>query len=363
MSACGEQVSSSGWPSFSWRRRPGPRRRSTSRSRRQSRTSSSSGISSRATTTSITATTTRPSTADGSSSAREVDFVTSDELRLGVRGVFDYGTEPEHRQCALRGQLHLARAAYLDRYFLLWTPGRLALRGRRLRHAARRERDALGPRHPDARRGGRMRRRSTALDLTVTAAGFYAPQHHRDHASRRGPGRLEPGRARPLRDRGVGVLLELRPARPRSAVLPREPRDPRERTPRVPVEVPASRPARAAPVPRLRGAGARRLDGIHNFGAVAGKGHNAFEAGLTVGAVGTPGTGAPSSSTSTSSATPSSAPTTPTTGGCTPGPKATASGSRHDPAAGSTCSAFVVQRRLDSAYWIKRVTVDLVKMF
>ena len=52
----------------------------------------------------------------------EVDFVTSDRFRLGVRGVFDYGTEPNYDN-AIYEDNYVSRGAYVDRYFLKWTPG------------------------------------------------------------------------------------------------------------------------------------------------------------------------------------------------------------------------------------------------
>ena len=144
---------------------------------------------------------------------------------------------------------------------------------------------------------------------------------------RRRPGALEHGRREPLRRPGVGRLLEHGHAQRRVAVLPAEPRRRSRPTEAdLPLEVPAPRQPREAPVPGRRpsGDGQPRL-----HPQLRRRGQRAptrTRPAVTVGTVGTPAhAGAPSSSTSTSGATPSSARTTPTTGGGTPGPRVTGS--------------------------------------
>ncbi|HYX20781.1 MAG TPA: hypothetical protein VFA98_08050, partial [Thermoanaerobaculia bacterium] len=52
----------------------------------------------------------------------ELDFVVSPTVKFGVRGVFDYGTEPNYDN-ALYGDNYVSRGAVVDEYFFQWTPG------------------------------------------------------------------------------------------------------------------------------------------------------------------------------------------------------------------------------------------------
>ena len=235
-----------------------PRRRSTSRSRRRSRTSRFVGLPGALRPHRSPRTTTRPSPAAGSSCARRSTSSSPTRFRLGVRGVFDYGTEPNIDNALNYDNYHLARRVPRPLLPRCWTPGALDGPGRRLRHAARRRARCSGTttsRRP-ARRS-RMRRRSTrARASRSTAAGFYSAQHYRDE-SLLGVGQVVWNRASPAvsrsRRRRPSGTLDMRDLDP--AVLPREPRDRRERPARVRVEVRASRSPRPAPVPRLRAAG------------------------------------------------------------------------------------------------------------
>lgn len=295
----------------------------------------------------------------------QVDFVISDEFRLGVRGVFDYGTEPNIDN-ALYEDNYISRAAYLDRYFLLWTPGAWTVRAGAFAQPIVAS-EMLWDH--DIQTPGAAVSYAKALDasssLTVTAAGFYSAQHYRDE-SLLGVGQVvwnrgEPGRFA-IQTSASFWNLDMRDLDPQyyrenRVTLVNGHLAYQSKFELLDLLVRLQFPVCALPV-------TISLDYIHNFGAVAGKGHNAYEVGLTVGAVGTPrnwraffvyqyiGRDA------------------------LVGAYNTDDWWWHTWAEGYRFGfaytilprvylqpAFVVQRRLDSAYWIQRVTVDLVKMF
>ena len=202
--------------------------------RRRSRSSRCGGTSSRGTTTSITGATTSRSAAGASSCGREVDFeLFGATSRIGVRGVFDYGTEAEHRQRELRGQLHLARG--------LRGPLLRALDAGRLRRCGP---GAFGMplaasemlwdrRHPDSRRSrspGYDARRDVEPDLLRRRLLRPAalPRRVASSASARCCGRPGSRAASPSRPRLRFWYLDLRNARP--AVLSGENTRRRRRT-------------------------------------------------------------------------------------------------------------------------------------
>ncbi|MEP6995463.1 MAG: hypothetical protein ABI968_13140 [Acidobacteriota bacterium] len=114
----------------------------------------------------------------------EVDFEPIGALRLGVRGVFDYGTEPDEYP---EFDNFRSRGGALERYYALWTPGRFALRAGRfgmplLASDMLWDRDIQTP-------GGAAAWESSDGSWTVAAAGFYAPQRDGDR-SRIGVGQI-----------------------------------------------------------------------------------------------------------------------------------------------------------------------------
>lgn len=214
----------------------------------------------------------------------EVDFDPWDSLRLGVRGVFDYGTEPSNYPAF---DNYRSRGGALERYYVLWRPGRFALRAGRfgMPLAASEvlwDRDIQTP-------GGAAEWKSADGSWTVAAAGFYAPQRNGDR-SRIGVGQVvwRVGDESRIQLEAAasywGFDLRQMPEvyiRENSAVVSN------------------GRLAYASDfhvgdlLLRLRSRLGRwpmllSLDGIHNFRA-ASKRRNAFKATLSAGRVGTPG--------------------------------------------------------------------------
>jgi hypothetical protein len=266
----------------------------------------------------------------------EVDFVASSVFRIGVRGSFNYGTEPNVDN-ALYQDNYVSRGAYLDRYYVLWTPG-----------AALSYVDQLGP----------------SSSLTFTAAGIYSAQHYADESIL-----------------GVGQVLwksgeESRFAVQASAsfwnmdmrnVAPQYYRENRllffngkvqyrSKFELLDTLVKFQFPVAGLPV-------TVSLDFVHNFGIV-GTGPNAYEAALSVGSVGTPRTWRAFFVYQNIGRD------------ALVGAYNTDDWWWHTWAEGYRFGlsytilpmlyvqpAVVFQRRLDASYWINRVTVDLVKMF
>jgi hypothetical protein len=114
----------------------------------------------------------------------EVDFEPSDSLRIGARAVFDYATEPDSYT---EFDNFRSRGASLERYYVLWRPGRFAIRAGRfgMPLAASEmlwDRDVQTP-------GGAAAWESADGAWTLAAAGFYAPQRFGDR-SRIGVGQV-----------------------------------------------------------------------------------------------------------------------------------------------------------------------------
>jgi hypothetical protein len=295
----------------------------------------------------------------------QVDFVTSDTFRIGVRGSFNYGTE-ENYYNALYEDNYVSRGAYVDRYFLLWTPGAWTLQAGAFQlpvAASEMLWDRYNIQSPGASLGYAARL-GTDSTLSVTAAGFYSPQHYRDE-SIIGVGQVtwNVGDENRFAVQASGSFwnFDMRDVDPQyyrqNRVVFTDGRPSyQSKFELLDVLVKLRFPVAGLPV-------TVSLDGIHNFGAI-GSGPNAWEAGVTVGTVGTPRTwraffiyqyigrdslvGAYNSD----------------------------EWWWHTWAEGYRFGfsytvlpmvyvqpAFVFQRRLDQAYWINRVTVDLVKMF
>lgn len=220
----------------------------------------------------------------------EVDFVTSDRFRLGVRGVFDYGTEPNSAN-DLYWDNYVSRGAYVDRYYLFWTPGAWTVRAGAFAQpivasemlwdhdiqtpgAAVSYVDTLSP----------------TSSLTFTAAGFYSPQHYGDE-SILGAGQVvwnsgEEGRLA-IQASASFWNLDMRNVAPQyhrenRVVFVNGDLEYESRFQLLDLLVKLQFPVAGLPV-------TVSLDGIHNFGAV-GTGPNAYEASVTVGSVGTPAT-------------------------------------------------------------------------
>jgi hypothetical protein len=294
----------------------------------------------------------------------EVDFVTSGRFRLGVRGVFDYGTEPNIDN-ALYEDNYVSRGAYVDRYFLLWTPGAWTFRAGAFAQPVVAS-EMLWD-HDIQTPGGAVsytRQLDSTASLTLTAAGFYSPQRYSDE-SILGVGQFvwKSGEQSRFAIQASAAFwnLDMRDVDPRyyrenRVVFVNGNLAYQSKFQLLDLFVKLQFPIGGLPV-------TVSLDGIHNFGAV-GPGSNAYEAAVSVGSVGTPrnwraffvyqyiGRDA------------------------LVGAYNTDDWWWHTWAEGYRAGfaytilpmvylqpAFVLQRRLDYAFWINRVTVDLVKMF
>ena len=296
----------------------------------------------------------------------ELDFVVSPTVKFGVRGVFDYGTEPNYDN-ALYGDNYVSRGAVVDEYFFQWTPG-----------AWKFQAGAFGIPvvasemmwdHRDVTTPGAalsyVHTLGPASTLTFTAAGIYSAQRYQDQSLL-----------------GVGQVVwnwgdESRFAVQASSAFWNmdmkdvDPQYYRQNRVRFQPDGKLSYLSKFQlldDMVQLRfplgGVPASiRLDFVHNFGIV-GTGPNAYEAAATVGSVGTPGRwraffvyqyiGRDA----------------------LVGAYNTDDWWWHTWAEGYRAGfAYTVrplvyvqpsvmwQRRLDSYHWVNRVTVDLVKMF
>ncbi|HEY1249559.1 MAG TPA: hypothetical protein VGH97_00120 [Thermoanaerobaculia bacterium] len=214
----------------------------------------------------------------------EIDFDPWDSLRIGFRGVFDYGTEAENYP---QFDNYRARGGSIERYYVLWKPGRFELRLGRfgmplLASEVLWDRDIQTP-------GGAAEWTSPDGAWTIAAAGFYAPQNHGDR-SRIGVGQVVWRTG--SEDR---VALEASASYWSYDLRQMPPAYIRENTAILVggqlaygsdfhvADLLLRLRARVCEVPLLLS-----LDGIHNFEAAAKK-KNAFEATLAAGRVGTPG--------------------------------------------------------------------------
>jgi hypothetical protein len=295
----------------------------------------------------------------------QVDFVTSPTFRIGVRGSFNYGTEP-NADNAFYWDNYVSRGAYVDRYFVLWTPGAWTVQaGAFALPVAASEMlwDKYDLQTPGAA-VSYVDQLGPTTSLTFTAGGFYSPQHGPDESIL-----------------GVGQVLWKSGEESRFAVQASAAfwnMDMRNidaqyyRQNRVTIVdgkltytskfqlldtlVKLQFPVAGLPVTVT-------LDFIHNFGIV-GTGPNAYEAGLAVGTVGTPRTWRAFFTYQYIGRD------------ALVGAYNTDDWWWHTWAEGYRFGfsytvlpmvyvqpAFVFQRRLDAYYWINRVTVDLVKMF
>ena len=113
----------------------------------------------------------------------QVGFTTSPQFQIGVRGAFNYGTE-ENIDNALYQDNYVSRGAYVDRYFVQWTPDAWTLQaGAFALPVAASEMlwDKYDIQTPGAAASwvGRLGPTST---LTFTAAGIYSAQRYRDES-------------------------------------------------------------------------------------------------------------------------------------------------------------------------------------
>ena len=114
----------------------------------------------------------------------EIDFDPIDRLRIGVRAVFDYGTEKDVYPFV---DNYVSRGASVERYYVLWTPASFALRagafGMPLFSTEMLwDRDIQTP-------GAAGAWESPGGAWTLAAAGFYGPQRDGD-ASRIAAGQV-----------------------------------------------------------------------------------------------------------------------------------------------------------------------------
>jgi hypothetical protein len=214
----------------------------------------------------------------------EIDFDPSEELRIGVRGVFDYGTDsdsyPEFDNFRSRG-------AALERYYVLWKPSRFTLRAGRFGMPLSGsemlwDRDIQTP-------GAAASWESADGSWTLAAAGFYGPQRDGDR-SRIGVGQMvwrtaDTGRlqleaaasywAYDLRGLDAALIRENTPRSANGQAGYASPFHVVDLLVRLRISV--------APFPIVLS-----LDGIHNFSALA-KRRSAIEGTVAAGRVGTPG--------------------------------------------------------------------------
>ncbi len=220
----------------------------------------------------------------------EVDFLVSPTVRFGVRGVFDYGTEPNYDN-ALYGDNYVSRGAVVDEYFFAWTPGAWTFQAGAFDLPVVAS-EMLWDRRDVTTPGASLSyvyALSPTSSLTLTAAGIYSAQRYRDQSLL-----------------GVGQVVwksgdENRFAVQASAAfwnMAMDNVDPQYyRQNRVTIVdgqlayrskfdlldtlVQLRFPIGGVPA-------SLSLDFVHNFGIV-GTGPNAYEAAATVGSVGTPG--------------------------------------------------------------------------
>ena len=185
------------------RRAAGPAAHPISRSRRppSSRTSRSVGRALRVTTTSTTCASGPTSSAAASRCAPRSGSSSRTGSGSACARSADYGTDHNNAQLAQLRQLPLARRvgrALLHR----GKARRLHDRRRHLRHAAARDRDVLGPRHPDAGRLGQLSG-ATGDASTLTVLRRRPLRTRSRRAIKRGsaPGRSSGPRATPTGSR------------------------------------------------------------------------------------------------------------------------------------------------------------------
>ena len=221
----------------------------------------------------------------------QVGFATSPEFQIGVRGVFNYGTE-KNIDNALYQDNYVSRGAYVDRYFVEWTPDAWMLQaGAFALPVAASEMlwDKYDIQTPGAAASwvGRVGPTST---LTFTAAGIYSAQRYRDE-SILGVGQVlwKSGEESRFAVQASGSFwnMDMRNVDPQyyreNRVVIQDGRlTYQSKYQLVDLLVKLQFPVARLPV-------TLSLDYIHNFGA-PGKIANAYEAGVMVGNVGTPNT-------------------------------------------------------------------------
>jgi hypothetical protein len=222
----------------------------------------------------------------------ELDLVLTPELRFGVRASLNYGTLPNEYN-AFYEDNWVSRAAYLDRYFVSWTPGAWTLQGGSFAlpvAASPMLWDKYNIQTPGAS-VSYLHQLGPASSLTLTAAGVYSAQHFQDE-SLLGVGQVLwkwGDESRFAIEASVAFWnMDMRHV---AAQYFRQ-----NQTVFVDGEVQyRSKFQILDDLVRLQFSAGRlpvtvSLDYIHNFGVVGGGGSNAYEAGVMVGTVGTPRT-------------------------------------------------------------------------
>jgi hypothetical protein len=292
----------------------------------------------------------------------EIDADPLPNLHFGVRAVFEYGTE-EYENPYYDNFIN--RGANLDRLYVLWRPGDFSVRGGKFGMPLMatemmwdRDLQTLGGAvswTPMSLAGGA---------LTFAGAFFYGPQHF-DDKSRIGVGQVA---AHFGSEDGIAVdasasywgydMRHIDDAYFRQNTLVLEPGRPHYASDFHVTDLLVRLRFPAGTVPLLVS-----LDGVHNFGAAAGR-RNAFEGAVTAGSLGTPGQFRASYAYQYIQ-------------------RDAMVGAYngddwwyhtwyegHRVAAAWTFlpdlylqAAFTLQRRLDTRYWVHRYLVDLVKLF
>jgi hypothetical protein len=221
----------------------------------------------------------------------QVGFTTSPEFQIGVRGVFNYGTE-KNIDNALYQDNYVSRGAYVDRYFVEWTPDAWTLQaGAFALPVAASEMlwDKYDIQTPGAAASWVDRLGPTST-LTFTAAGIYSAQRYRDE-SILGVGQVlwKSGEESRFAVQASGSFwnMDMRNVDPQyyreNRVVVQDGRLAyQSKYQLVDLLVKLQFPVARLPV-------TVSLDYIHNFGA-PGRIANAYEAGVAVGTVGTPKT-------------------------------------------------------------------------
>jgi hypothetical protein len=222
----------------------------------------------------------------------QLDLVLTPELRFGVRASFNYGTLPNEYN-ALYEDNWVSRAAYLDRYFVSWTPGAWTFQGGAFAlpvAASPMLWDKYNIQTPGAS-ASYFHQLGPTSSLTFTAAGIYSAQHFQDE-SILGVGQVL-WRAGDENRFAIEASLafwnmDMRHVavqyfRQNQAVFVDGHLQYRSKFQLIDNLVKLQFPAGGLPV-------TVSLDFIHNFGVVGYAGSNAYEAGVMVGTVGTPRT-------------------------------------------------------------------------
>ncbi len=219
----------------------------------------------------------------------EVGFLFSPTFRVGVRGSFNYGTEPNEYN-AFYEDNWISRGAYVDRYYIAWTPGPWEFQAGAFAlpvAASPMLWDKYNIQTPGASLSY-VKALSPTASLTFTAAGIYSAQHGPDE-SILGVGQVlwKWGDENRFAIQASGAFwnMDMRNVasqyfRQNETTIVDGKRAYLSKFQLLDNLVRLQFPVACLPV-------TVSLDFVHNFGIV-GRGPNAYEAGVIVGSVGAP---------------------------------------------------------------------------